>query len=414
MQQNKDQILVEENQGIVEVRNQNPFRILELDICIYRREEVKNYHVNSIDAYGSWKEGQETKKYSAFRSIGFYEGKEQMIDPAKFCEETGIYEGEPHHALVWPEDTPEEAWRRKLEFTLKDIGTKAEIKFSARGPRVAFLGHSFTGLWDSSYYYFRELAKMGGFHAQVAYSYWGGTGITAYGGAALEKKERAEQGQKVLDANEYYDYICVAGNSDEALETYSGTVGAVDYRQRESMLTGAKTLYQKAAGKGAKLLLWVPHAYQYGFFQNMGMKPWREGKVGKVYQRDGKKYVLTLSHQEMSQENRRWYQDMVEKLGDKAEILPVGEAYDQVYFTYGEQVNPYLKPGAECGDCGHQNNIGNYIAACVLYEVIFKQSPEGLGVPVSHTWGMEGGKVTLQQAQQIQEAVAEMFREKDK
>ena len=122
MQQNKDQILVEENQGIVEVRNQNPFRILELDICIYRREEVKNYHVNSIDAYGSWKEGQETKKYSAFRSIGFYEGKEQVIEPAKFCEETGIYEGEPHHALVWPEDTPEEAWRRKLEFTLKDIG----------------------------------------------------------------------------------------------------------------------------------------------------------------------------------------------------------------------------------------------------------------------------------------------------
>ena len=414
MQQKNDPVSVEENQGIVEVRNQNPFRILDLEVCIYRKNKIKITHVNSIDAYGGWKEGHETKKYSAFCSVGFYEGTEQVIDPAKFCEETGIYEGEPHHALVWPEDTPGEAGRKKLEFTLKNIGTRVEITFPAKGPRIAFLGHSFTGLWDSSYYYFRELAKMGGFHAQVAYSYWGGTGITAYGGAALEKMERAEQGQKVLDANEYYDYICVAGNSDEALETDSGTVGAVDYRQRESMLKGAQVLYQKAAEKGAKLLLWVPHAYQYGFFQNMGMKPWREGKVGEVYQRDGKEHVLTLSHKEMSQENRRWYQDMVEKLGDKAEILPVGEAYDQVYDTYGEQVNPYLKPGAECGDCGHQNNIGNYIAACVLYEVIFKQSPEGLGVPVSHTWGMEGGKVTLQQAQQIQEAVAEMFREKDK
>ena len=414
MWQNKDQILVEENQGTVEVRNQNPFRILDLEVCIYRKNKIKIIHVNSIDAYGSWKEGQETKKYSAFCSVGFYEGKEQVIDPAKFCEETGIYEGEPHHALVWPEDTPGEAGRKKLEFTLKNIGTRVEITFSAKGPRIAFLGHSFTGLWDSSYYYFRELAKMGGFHAQVAYSYWGGTGITAYGGAALEKMERAEQGQKVLDANEYYDYICVAGNSDEALETDSGTVGAVDYRQRESMLKGAQVLYQKAAEKGAKLLLWVPHAYQYGFFRDMGMKPWREGKVGEVYQRDGREYVLTLSHQEMTQENRRWYQDMVEKLGDRAELLPVGEAYDRVYFTCGEQVNPYLKTGAECGDCGHQNNIGNYTAACVLYEVIFKQSPEGLGVPVSHTWGMEGGKVTLQQAQQIQEAVAEMFREKEK
>ncbi len=36
------------------------------------------------------------------------------------------------------------------------------IRFIARGPKVAFCGHSFTGLWDSSYYYFRELAKMGG------------------------------------------------------------------------------------------------------------------------------------------------------------------------------------------------------------------------------------------------------------
>ena len=111
MQQKNDPVSVEENQGIVEVRNQNPFRILNLDICVYRAEEVKNYHVNSIDAYGGWKEGQETKKYSAFCSVGFYEGKEQVIDPAKFCEKTGIYEGEPHHALVWPEDTQGEAGR---------------------------------------------------------------------------------------------------------------------------------------------------------------------------------------------------------------------------------------------------------------------------------------------------------------
>ena len=41
MQQNKDQILVEENQGIVEVRNQNPFRILDLEVCIYRKNKIK-------------------------------------------------------------------------------------------------------------------------------------------------------------------------------------------------------------------------------------------------------------------------------------------------------------------------------------------------------------------------------------
>ena len=409
MTQNEDMIFVDENFGIVEVENRNSFRILNLDICIYRAKGKRNYHVNSIDAYGSWKEGMEAKAYSDFRPVGFYEGKEHVIDTKLFCEKTGIYGGEPHHALVWPDDALREHGKKKLYLTIEGTGTRVEISFLFTGPRIAFLGHSFTGLWDSSYYYFQELAKMGGFNAQVAYSYWGGTGIAAYGGEVKERKERALQGQKVLDANEYYDYVCVAGNSDEALETLSGTVGAEDYLLRDRMLSGAMNLYLKASEKGAKLLLWIPHAYQYGFFRNMGVKPWKEGEVGEVYHRDGKDYVLTLSHREMTNENLKWYRNIAAKLGNKAEILPIGEAYDRVYFAYGEEVNPYLKPGAECGDCGHQNNIGNYIAACVLYRVIFQKSPEGLGVPVSHSWGMDGGKVTLHQAKLIQKAVSSML-----
>ena len=40
---------------------------------------------------------------STFTAAGYYEGREQRIDTAKFDPETGIYSGEIHHALVWPE-----------------------------------------------------------------------------------------------------------------------------------------------------------------------------------------------------------------------------------------------------------------------------------------------------------------------
>ena len=74
-------------------------------------------------------------------------------------------------------------------------------------------------------------------------------------------------------------------------------------------------------------------------------------------------------------------------------------------------MDPYLKQGQEAGDFGHQNNIGNYISACVLYDLIFGESPEGLGVPASHTWGMDGGAISLEQAQLIQKTVGEIFNE---
>ena len=91
-----------------------------------------------------------------------------------------------------------------------------------------FAGHSFTGLWDSAYYYFRELAKMGGWNAQIAYSYWGGTGISHYAGLVEGCEERSAQCDKVFAANERYDFCVFAGNSDEAVSTYSCKVGATD------------------------------------------------------------------------------------------------------------------------------------------------------------------------------------------
>ena len=88
----------------------------------------------------------------------------------------------------------------------EDPAAEVTLSYFADGPRVAFTGNSFTGLWDSTYEYFRQMAEADGYHAQVAYSYWGGTGLAQYAGLIPESMERAEQCQKVLDANEEYDF----------------------------------------------------------------------------------------------------------------------------------------------------------------------------------------------------------------
>ena len=192
----------------------------------------------------------------------------------------------------------------------EDPAAEVTLSYIADGPRVAFTGNSFTGLWDSTYEYFRQMAEADGYHAQVAYSYWGGTGLAQYAGLIPESMERAEQCQKVLDANEEYDFCFFAGNSDEALSTHSGKPGAEDYSLRENMEKAVRILKKRAEEKHAKMVLRAPHAYQYGFFRDKTAKPWKIGNVGDWYERDGWRYQLTLSEQEMVERNMEWYRHL--------------------------------------------------------------------------------------------------------
>ena len=322
--------------------------------------------------------------------------------------DTGIYQGEPHHALVWPDTDTDEKWKRMLSFQpasdVQDV-----LTFLAKGPRVAFCGHSFTGLWDSSYYYFRELAKAMGWNAQIAYSYWGGTGISRYAGLIPGFEARAAQCDALLAANDYYDYVIVAGNSDEAVEKTKNASGESVYAQRGTMLHGAQILLDKAKQKQATLVLWAPHAYQYGFLSSMSVKPWREGNVGDSYERNGKTYTLTLTQADMVKENLDWYQYMADVLGNGTIVLPVCEAFHAVVTQYSTLVDPYLKPGVECGDNGHQNNQGNYISACVCCAKILGELPEDTVIPVSHTAGTPGGSITPEQAKVICDTVSRLY-----
>lgn len=105
----------------------------------------------------------------------------------------------------------------------------------------------------------------------------------------------------------------------------------------------------------------------------------------------------------MTEANMDWYTKLADQTG--ALLAPVAAVYRYILENNISEADPYIVPGEECGDNGHQNNLGNYIAACVLYKLIFRESPVGLGIPQSHSFGTAGGGITLRQAELIQNAV---------
>lgn len=395
---------------VVQIYNGNVFVVNDIALTIEHSGETQEVQIGSIARESTWTLGDETPNYSEFNAVGYYEGSLHVIDTSLYDPETGIYSGDIHHALVWPDDDTDEDWSKSIVAEFSDIDVTVTADFIARGPRIAYNGHSFTGYWDSSYYYFRELAKMGGWNAQVAYSYWGGNGISHHSSVVKKDVEAGklsapEQSDLVFAANEYYDFYSVAGNSNEALTTTDAQIGSTNYSQRGTMEEGAWVLYNKASEKNAQMILWSTRGYRYGFFTDLSSKPWYEGEIGDTYvAEDGTEYTLSLQSEDMARLNAEFYEYLAETVGGGDSLVAhVGTAYDYINKNYSDIINPYLTPEQEGGDWGHQNNLGNYIAACVYYALIFGESPEGLGIPESHTWGMDGGAITEEQALIIQQ-----------
>ena len=395
---------------IVAVTNGNKFIINDIDLTIEYKGDTTKVAIGSITRESTWVLGDASVDYSEFNPVGYYQGKLHVIDTSLYDAETGVYNGEIYHALVWPDDDTDEQWAKRIVAQFPEIGATVTAEFIAQGPRIAYNGHSFTGLWDSSYYYFRELAKMGGWNAQVAYSYWGGNGISHHSGLVkhdlpVTTLNAPQQSDLVFAANDYYDYYSVAGNRNEGLTTTDGLVGSTNYSQRNTMEQGSWVLYNKAKAKGAQMILWSTRGYRFGFFTDLSAKPWKEGEIGETYTaKDGTQYTLSLKSEDMARLNAEWYEYLAKNVGDGSSLVAhVGTAYDYINKNYSDIINPYLIPGQSSGDWGHQNNLGNYIAACVYYSLIFGESPVGLGIPESHTWGMDGGAITEEQAAIIQE-----------
>ena len=143
------------------IYNENKFEINDLDIWILQEQKSRSCHLNTIAACSEWRENLQENdgesnpgnKRGKFCSFGYFEGVPQRIDTELFHEDTGIYEGNPHDALVWPDTDPDEKWQKELVFRIEEVSVQVKIRLIARGPKMAFCGHSFTGLWDSSYYF---------------------------------------------------------------------------------------------------------------------------------------------------------------------------------------------------------------------------------------------------------------------
>jgi hypothetical protein len=391
----------------VTITNNNNFTVNDLDVSIAGPGGEQKIRIGSIAGGSTWTLGDTTKDYKDFVPAAYYEGYPHV----------DIFEH--RHARVSPDADPDSLWEAAIEKKFNDLKTTVKVTFVRRGPRIMFSGHSFTGYFDSSYYYLRQLAKEAGWNAQIAYAYFGGTGIANFANLSQSATfipedgilTPFEQNKKVFEANEYYDYYIVSGGSDEAVTTANGSQdGSSPYTQRDNMLAGAKILYRLAGEKGARMLLWCTRGQRYGFYYDRFVRPQVQAEVGEVVKvdtdDDGKpdtNLTQTLSSRGLARKNADWYEEMARQVyaADPSFAPPVvahvGTAFDYIN-TYAGTINPYWKDNA------HQNNIGNYISACVYYAMIFGESPEGLGIPKSNTTDPEAAFVTPEQAAIIQEA----------
>ena len=64
---------------------------------------MRSFHLSDKFLKDAKETENKIEKTDSFVPFAHYEGKEQIIDPSLYDEEKGIYQGEPHHALVWPD-----------------------------------------------------------------------------------------------------------------------------------------------------------------------------------------------------------------------------------------------------------------------------------------------------------------------
>ena len=111
------------------IYNENKFEINDLDIWILQEQKSRSCHLNTIAACSEWRENLQGNdgesnpgnKRGKFCSFGYFEGVPQRIDTELFHEDTGIYEGNPHDALVWPDTDPDEKWQKELVFRIEEV-----------------------------------------------------------------------------------------------------------------------------------------------------------------------------------------------------------------------------------------------------------------------------------------------------
>jgi uncharacterized protein DUF4886 len=198
--------------------------------------------------------------------------------------------------------------------------------------RVLFLGNSFTAVNDLPYT-FSALAWSGGHGVE--------TGMRAPGGWTLVDHSTSPDTPAALAASRW-DYVVLQEQSQ---------IPSVEYQRQTLMYPAARDLVRMARSAGAAPIFFLTWAHRDGWPEN-GLNSYSSMQAAVD---DAYRFIAREQH---------------------AAVAPVGVAWAGV--VAGES-----SPDLWQGDDVHPTTKGTYLAACVFYAVVFRQTPVGLGF---HPW----------------------------
>ena len=193
--------------------------------------------------------------------------------------------------------------------------------------RILFIGNSFTFENDLPGM-FTKLAKSGG-HTVV-------TGMAAQGGWTLADHVNSSATLTQISGSTW-DYVVLQEQSE---------IPAFEQSREVTMYPAARTLVRQIAAVGARPIFFMTWAHQ-----------------------DGLPEYNLQDYQSMQFQIDIGYMGIAQELS--ARVAPVGYAW-----LLAKGQNPQLDLWQSDGS--HPSVQGTYLAACVFYAVIFRQSPEGL------------------------------------
>ena len=213
--------------------------------------------------------------------------------------------------------------------TLACSATGPCIRASGPGSclRILFVGNSYTYMNDLPGV-FTKLAGVGGHRVE--------TGMAAPGGWTLSAHARSAETLNQLKSSKW-DIVVLQEQSQ---------VPAVEPARTQTMYPASRLLVRQIQDAGARPVFFVTWARRDG---------WAEQGLP--------------DYEAMQLQISRGYLGITQELGVPA--APVGDAW-----LIARRQHPELELWQ--GDGSHPSAQGTYLAACVFYATIFRQSPEGL------------------------------------
>ena len=194
-------------------------------------------------------------------------------------------------------------------------------------PRVLFIGNSYTYVNDLPGT-LAALARSGGHVVE--------TGMAASGGWTLTQHSNSAQTLDQLGSAKW-DYVVLQEQSE---------IPSMESSRNQEMYPAARWLVQKIRQNGAQPVFFLTWAHRDG---------WPENGLA--------------DYESMQLQTNQGYLAIANELS--ARVAPVGYAWLTAWLQ-----DPGV--GLWQADGSHPSVQGTYLAACVFYAVLFRQSPEGL------------------------------------